>query len=149
MKNEAIKSIIDQHFDSIFKSIADEFNLQNGDITVEQSLRLDDIQEQLFSLVKTFVRQNNPKSTKVKLVKIAETKNPFGVKYCVYYAIINDSHTLQFSFTKTSDRLGILYHTEFPNLVRDFRSLSEIKETIKSLWTYLSEFAWQTDSKKF
>ena len=58
MKNETIKSIIDLQIDLIFDSIADEFNLQNGDITVEQSLHLGDIQEQLFFLLKEYVKQN-------------------------------------------------------------------------------------------
>ena len=58
MKNEIIKSIIDLQIDLIFDSIADEFNLQNGDITVQQSLKLEDIQEQLFFLLQDYVKQN-------------------------------------------------------------------------------------------
>jgi hypothetical protein len=86
---------------------------------------------------------------KVKLNKVNESKNPFGGKYGIYYAVINDAQTLQFSYSKTSDRLGTLYRVEFANLVREFRSLSEVKETIKSRWDYLSEFAWETNAKKF
>lgn len=59
MKDETIKSIIDLQIDLIFDSIADEFNLKNGDITVEQSLKLEDIQEQLFLILKDYIKQNN------------------------------------------------------------------------------------------
>lgn len=59
MKDETIKSIIDLQIDLIFDSIADEFNLQNGDITVQQSLKLEDIQEQLFLILKDYIKQNN------------------------------------------------------------------------------------------
>ena len=59
MKNETIKYIIDLQIDLIFDSIADEFNLKNGDITMEQSLRLGDIQEQLYFLLEEYAKQNN------------------------------------------------------------------------------------------
>ena len=58
MKNETIKSIVDLQINLIFDSIADEFNLQNGDITLQQSLQLEDIQEKLFFLLKDYVKQN-------------------------------------------------------------------------------------------
>lgn len=86
---------------------------------------------------------------KIQLNKQYESKNPFGGKYGTYYAVVDGSQTLQFSYSKTSDRLGTLYRVEFANLVREFRSLAEIKQVIEDRWQYLSEFAWQTDSKKF
>lgn len=86
---------------------------------------------------------------KVKLNKQYESKNPFGGKYGVYYALVDGSQTLQFSYSKASDRLGTLYRVEFSNLVREFRSLAEIKQVIEERWEYLSEFAWETNAKKF
>ena len=58
MKDETIKSIIDLQIDLIFDSIADEFSLQNGDITVQQSLQISDVKEQLFYILKNYAKQN-------------------------------------------------------------------------------------------
>lgn len=53
-----IVELIDIQLDFLFSSIGDDFNLDSGDISPEQSVILDEIKEKLLSLSIDYVKNN-------------------------------------------------------------------------------------------
>lgn len=54
-----IARIIDSRFITIFKEVAQNYELEYGDISPEQVNKVDDIKQQLADLLGAYVHQNN------------------------------------------------------------------------------------------
>ena len=59
MKNyEDIEGIIEAQIDLIFESVADHFELKSGDFSLEETLKLEDVQKRLEGILTEYVKGN-------------------------------------------------------------------------------------------
>lgn len=57
---DTVRDVMEKNIDKMFKDLVDEYDLPNGDFSPEQTFKLDDIKEELGTLLGDFVHQNIP-----------------------------------------------------------------------------------------
>ena len=64
---ETIKAIVEAQLELTFDSVGDEFSLLDGDITLEQTLKLEKINLELAHLLFEWMNQNNEHNPQYKV----------------------------------------------------------------------------------